>query len=329
MAKPVLLSGIQPTGRLHLGNYLGALKNFVDLQNLDRYQCYFFVADLHSLTENFNPKDKKKQIQNLIADYVAVGLSPKKSTIFIQSHIPAHSELAWVFNTISYFGELKRMTQFKDKSKQQKDNMNIGLFTYPLLMAADILLYDPRYVPVGEDQIQHLELTRELARRFNKRYGKIFTEPQPILTESARIMSLRNPHQKMSKSQPEGCIFIDDSPTVIRKKIMSAVTDSGTHIKYDKKRKAGISNLLEIYSALSGKSIKILEKDFANKNYVEFKKSLAQLIIKYFSDYRRKKSRLMRNPKQLERLASAGARTANKVALKKMALVYSKLNLLQ
>jgi tryptophanyl-tRNA synthetase len=268
--KPLLISGIQPTGRLHIGNYLGALKNFVDLQNSGEYQCYFFIADLHSLTEDFAPKEKAEQILELTADFLAAGIVSKKSTIFLQSQIPAHSELAWIFNTITPLGELRRMTQFKDKAETQKQNVNAGLLTYPTLMAADILLYDAKFVPVGEDQLQHLELARTLARKFNARFGKTFIEPQPILTQTPRVMSLTSPHKKMSKSEPSGCLFIDDFPEEIKKKIARATTDSGSEIKYSPGKKAGISNLLEIYSALSSEPIEKIEKKFKGKGYAEF-----------------------------------------------------------
>lgn len=326
--KPILISGIQPTGRLHLGNYLGALKNFVELQDSNKYQCLFFVADLHSLTEDFKPSEKRKQVPSLLADYLAIGLKPSKSVLFIQSAVPAHSELAWIMNTISYYGELSRMTQFKDKAKQQKENNNVGLFTYPLLMTADILLYDVVFVPVGEDQIQHLELARDLARRFNKRFGKTFTEPKPLLTPTPRIMDLKNPKKKMSKSSPEGCLFIDDSPKEITKKIKTAVTDTGKEIKYDIRKKAGVSNLLSIYSALSEKSIKILEKELSGKGYGDFKKSLTKLVADYFKDYRKQKKELMKKPEQILKIANKSNKKANMIAEKKMAEVKNKLGLL-
>ena len=326
--KPNLLSGIQPTGRLHLGNYLGALDNFVKLQNSGRYNCFFFIADLHSLTEDFKSKDKTKQILNLMADYLAAGLDPKKSTIFIQSQVSANSELAWILNTITPFGELGRMTQFKDKSKDQTSNINVGLFSYPILMTADVILYDAHFVPVGEDQIQHLELSRSLARKFNKRFGKIFIEPQPLLTEVPRLMSLNDPTKKMSKSQPQGCLFIDDSPTIVKKKIMSATTDSGKEIKYDLKKKAGVSNLITIYAALSEKSIKGVEKEFKGESYATFKKSLAKLINRYFADYLKKKKALLANPSKLKKLVNQGAKKANKIASSKMNKVRDRLGLL-
>ncbi len=357
MAKPILISGIQPSGRLHLGNYLGALKNFVDLQKSGKYQCYFFLADLHSLTEYpADAKTEAKQILELAADYLAVGLDPKKSVIFQQSQIPAHSELAWILNTITPMGELRRMTQFKEKAgpffsrtrplvelfnpeDQAKaaeeavegyDNLekaNAGLFAYPVLMAADIILYDAKFVPVGEDQVQHLELTRTLARKFNKKFGKTFVEPQPLLTETSRVMSLKNPEKKMSKSQPDSCLFLDDSPEEVKAKVMRATTDSGSEIKHDPHHKKGVSNMLGIYSALSGQSIPTLEKKFADKTYSEFKSSLAALIADHFADYRKSKKQLLAKPATLKQVLAMGSAVAAKTANRKIAEVKKRVGL--
>ncbi len=318
MSKPVLISGIQPTGKLHIGNYLGALKNFVDLQNSGRYKCYFFVADLHSITENYDPKEKPGQVLNLVLDYLSAGLSAEKSIIFIQSKIPAHSETAWILNTVTPFGELKRMTQFKDKSEHQRENINIGLFDYPVLMAADILLYGAEFVPVGEDQLQHLELTRTLARKFNKKFGGVFIEPKPLLTEAPKIMSLDNPNKKMSKSMPEGCLFLDDSPQIIMEKIKRAVTDSGKEIKYQPESKPAISNLLRIYKNLSDLPMKKIEKKYENKSYGQFKKDLSLVIIDYFMVFQKKKKLLSKNIKKIEKLMATGNKKAEIVANKKM-----------
>ena len=307
---------------------MGALKNFVELQNSGQYQCLFFVVDLHALTEDFTPNQRKQQVLEVLASYLATGLDPKKSLLVVQSHVPAHSELAWILNTITPFGELSRMTQFKDKSEIQKENVNVGLFTYPILMAADIIIYDTKFVPVGEDQVQHLELTRTLVRKFNNKFGETFIEPQALLTKTPRVMSLQDPLKKMSKSQPDGCLFIDDSPEEIERKIMSAVTDSGSEIKYDRENKAGISNLLEIYSNLSGQEIAILEQEFAGKKYSQFKKSLAKLVKKYFSSFRRKKEKLLTKPEKLEKIAVRGAKEANKIANEKIKGVKLKIGLL-
>lgn len=351
--KPVLISGIQPSGRLHLGNYLGALKNFVALQDSGKYQCYFFIADLHSLTEKYDPKEKKNQVINLMADYLAAGLDPKKSVIFLQSQVPAHTELAWILNTITPMGELQRMTQFKDKFlasfknpeavgidsplfsgelpigtnpldyikskiREDLDAVNVGLFDYPVLMAADILLYGAKFVPVGEDQLQHLELTRTLARKFNSRFGETFIEPKEIKTATSRLMSLTNPKKKMSKSDPSSCLFLDDSPEEIKEKIKRATTDSGSEIKYDRDNKPGVSNLMDIYSSLSGKNFPQIEAEFKGKNYSVFKEKLAGVISDYFSGYRAEKAKLIKNPEKLKKLIISGSKEADEVAAAKI-----------
>jgi len=354
--KPVIVSGIQPSGKLHIGNYLGALKNFVELQNLpDRqagsgsmYDCLFFIADLHSLTEEFYPKEKISQIIDLAASYLAAGLNPKKSTLFIQSHVPAHSELGFILNTITPMGELERMTQYKDKSKVKinesfsadevkkmeeiyedkttKTN-NAGLFTYPVLMAADILLYDTAFVPVGDDQDQHLELTRTLARKFNSRFGQTFLEPRGLHTAIPRLMSLDDPIKKMSKSRPVGCLFIDDEPEIMKKKLMAAVTDSDKEILFDPKNKPGIANLLLLASAISNHSIADLEKQFKGANYGEFKAKLGHLVVHYFADFRAAKQKLLAHPNKILAAFAKGAKTATVRAKKKMSLVREKLGL--
>ncbi|MEK7465514.1 MAG: tryptophan--tRNA ligase [Patescibacteria group bacterium] len=316
--KPILVSGIQPTGKLHLGNYLGALKNFVDLQNSGRYECLFFIADLHSLTESFSPKEKQGQILDLFSSFLAAGLDPKKSLIYLQSAVPANAELAWILNTLTPFGELRRMTQFKDKSETAPENINVGLFSYPTLMAADILLYDAKYVPVGDDQLQHLELARTLARKFNGRFGKTFVEPQSLLTEIPRLMSLDDPTKKMSKSQPSGCLFLDDAPDIIRSKIKTAVTDSGREVTYNPERKKAVSSLILIYSALSGKSIKAIEQMFKGKGYGEFKKSLAEAAVSAFAPFQKKKRALLKRQKTLHAMLARGNKKALEVSTKKM-----------
>ena len=328
MTKPILISGIQPTGRLHLGNYLGALKNFVGLQDSGKYQCYFFVADYHSLTEDFKPEEKSQQIESLIADFLAAGLDPKKSVIFLQSQVPQSTELAWILSAITPFGELSRMTQFKDKSAAQKENINAGLFTYPILMAADILLYAAQLVPVGSDQLQHLELARTLARKFNSRFGQIFVEPKALMTSTPRLMSLDDPSKKMSKSHPDGCLFIDDSPEEIERKIKVAVTDSGNEIKYDPKNKSGISNLLSIVAGLSGKSPEDVVRDFAGMNYGEFKHSVSDCVSDYFASFRKKKEALLKKPAALKKALQHGSEQAQKIAQKKLAEVKEKIGLI-
>ncbi|MDO8504380.1 MAG: tryptophan--tRNA ligase [Candidatus Liptonbacteria bacterium] len=356
MIKPILISGIQPTGRLHLGNYLGALKNFVALQNSGKYQCFFFIADLHSLTEEYSPKEKTKQINELATDYLAAGLDPKKSTIFLQSKIPAHSELAWILNTITPMGELNRMTQFKDKKMQsalsnvsgkaisvantetsteqivEEEIMkytNMGLFDYPVLMAADILLYDAKFVPVGDDQLQHLELARTLARKFNSKFGKTFAEPQPLLTELPRVMSLDNPLKKMSKSNPAGCLFLDDSPETIKEKIKRAVTDSDTHIRYDAQAKPAISNLLRIYASLSNSLVPDIEKQFEGKNYSEFKLALADIVAKHLESFFKNKKTMLKKPALIRAVLGAGNKKAGGLATKKILAIKKRIGLPQ
>ncbi len=314
--KDILVSGIQPTGPLHLGNYLGALKNFVTLQNSGKYQCYFFIADYHSLTEDYNPKEKPGQILDLAASYIAAGLDPKKSLVFQQSSVHHAPELAWILNTITPFGELSRMTQFKEKSTDQKENNNVGLFDYPVLMAADILLYDANFVPVGDDQLQHLELTRTLARKFNSKFGPTFTEPKELLTNLPRVMSLDDPTKKMSKSRPGGCLFLSDSPEAVEKKIRTAVTDSGSGIKYDPQNKMAVSNLMMIYSALSGITLSQIEAEFTGKGYADFKKRLAEVINEYFEPFRIKRAKL--KPAAIKKILVAGSKKSHEIAKKKI-----------
>jgi tryptophanyl-tRNA synthetase len=316
--KPVLVSGMQPTGRLHIGNYLGALKNFVDLQNSGNYQCYFFLADLHALTEGPEPKVLSENIVTLAADYFAAGLDPKKSVIYQQSLIPAHSELTWILNTITPIGELERMTQYKDKSARQAANVNVGLFDYPVLMAADIILYEARVVPVGDDQLQHLELTRTVARKFNTRFGVTFIEPKGLLTKTPRVMSLKDPRKKMSKSDPEGCLFLDDTPESIKKKIARAVTDSDATIKYDIERKPGLSNLLEIYSALTHMEPVTVAKEFSGESYSILKKRLTEVVVDYFAPFRAEKKKLLAKPAAIRKILAGGSKKAGVVAAKKM-----------
>jgi len=344
MLKPLLISGIQPTGRLHIGNYLGALKNFVELQDSGKYNCYFFIADLHALTENPSAKDLSANILSLAVDFLAAGLNPKKSVIFQQSQIKSVQELKWILSTLVPPGELMRMTAFKEKvlqalkpgerekiTKKEFDEIvektNYGLVEYPVLMAADILIYGGQLVPVGEDQLQHLEFTRTVARKFNKKFGETFIEPKAILTPASRIMSLDDPTKKMSKSRPEGCLFIDDKPEDVRRKIKHAITDSGKEIKYDPENKAGISNMLLIYSGLSGKPLKDLEKKFIKSNYVQFKDDLAQLIIEHFKPFNEKKAKLLKDTKKVKEVINAGSSKAQKIASKKFEEVKKKVGL--
>lgn len=331
--KPILISGIQPTGKLHIGNYLGALKNFVELQNSGKYECYFFIADYHSITETFAPTEKRKQILDLMAVYIAAGLDPKKSILFVQSEVPEHTELAWVLSALTPFGELKRMTQFKEKFKYAPENINIGLFTYPVLMAADILLYDAAFVPVGEDQLQHLELARALARKFNTKFparageGKTFVELQPLLAKVPRLTSLNDPKKKMAKSRPDGCLFLDDSPEIIRKKIKTAVTDSGKEIFFDEKKKPAVSNLITIYSEFGNLPVKKIEKQYAGKGYAEFKSDLAEIIVKALEPFGEKKKKLAKNISSLEKIFREGGERARATASKKLEEVKKKIGI--
>ena len=319
--KPILISGIQPTGRLHLGNYLGALKQYVELQNSGKYECLFFVADYHSLTQEV--KQIGKNTVNLMMDYLAAGLDPKKSLLFVQSAVHHSPELAWIFETITPPGELKRMTQFKDKSARQKEDVNMGLLAYPLLMAADVFIFDGQVVPVGEDQLQHLELTRETARRFNRKFGETFAEPKALLSKTPRLMSLDDPTKKMSKSLPNGCLFIDDEPEVMREKLKKAVTDSGNEIKYDEENKPAISNLFRVYNELSGKAITELEKEFYGKNYSQFKSALAETVIEYFRPFNENKRKLKKS--FVEKVITDGNKKAHEIAKKKMELIKQKI----
>lgn len=321
MMKPVLVSGIQPTGKLHIGNYLGALKNFVSLQNSGQYDCYFFVADLHSLTEDFDSREKPRQILDIVLNFLAAGVDPHKSTIFVQSQIAEHAELSWILSVIAPFGDLTRMTQFKDKSQRQKSNINVGLFTYPILQAADILLYDAKFVPIGEDQKQHLELARTLARKFNVQFGKVFTEPQAVLTEVPRLMGLNNPEKKMSKSVPDSCLFLDDSPDIVRRKIKRAVTDSGKEIKHDPKSKPAISSLMEIYGGFSDLPLKAVEKKFTGRNYGVFKNELAELLSGKLKSFQERKDLLSKDGSSLREMIARGNEKARSRAREKMAAV--------
>ncbi|KPJ56600.1 tryptophanyl-tRNA synthetase [Parcubacteria bacterium DG_74_2] len=321
-----VLSGAQPTGKLHIGNYLGAIKQWLELQQ--KNECIFFITDLHAITIPRDPKTFQKEILNTAVAYLAAGLDPEKSIIFIQSRLKEHTELCWLLNTITPVGELFRMTQYKDKSKQFKKNINAGLLDYPVLQAADILLYQTELVPVGKDQLQHLELSRIIARKFNHRFGKTFKIPKAYVSKTgAKIMSLENPKKKMSKSIPSSCLFLFDEPKEIKAKIMSATTDSQKTIKYDLKRKPGISNLLTIYSLFSDKSIKELEKQFKGKGYAEFKKSLAQLLILKLEPFRTKKKELLSREAYIHKILNKGEKRARAIAQPTMTDVRQKMGL--
>ena len=308
-----VFSGIQPTGQLHIGNYLGAIQQWLKLQ--EKEECIFCIVDLHAITIPYNFKGFQDIVLKKAIEYLACGIDPEKSIIFVQSDVREHTELAWLLGTICPIGDLNRMTQFKDKSKRFKNNVNAGLFNYPVLMAADILLYQTDLVPVGKDQGQHVELTRSIARKFNKKFGKSFKIPKLLLPEmGAKIMSLQEPKKKMSKSIPSSCLFLLDEPKVIQEKIMKATTDSGKRIIYNPKRKPGISNLLTIYSLFSGKPIKELEKKFKDKNYSEFKKNLAKVLIKSLEPIRRKRKELLNREVYVKEILKKGAKRAQVLA---------------
>jgi tryptophanyl-tRNA synthetase len=330
MSKKRVLSGIQPThDSFHLGNYLGALKQWVDMQ--ENHDAFYCVVDLHALTVETDPKLLKKRTLLSAAQLIAIGLDPNKCTLFVQSHVPAHNQLAWVFECITGFGEASRMTQFKDKSqKSGADRINVGLFTYPILQAADILLYQPDFVPVGEDQRQHVELTRDIAQRFNSKYKEIFNIPKPEIIKSlAKINDLQDPTAKMSKSASSmaGVIELLDTPEVTLKKFKSSVTDNGKEIKFDEKLKPGISNLLTIHSALSGKSISDLESEFSGKGYGDFKAAVAEVVIAKLEPISKRTNELMDDPAELSRVLSNGAQKASEVASTTLKAAYSAIGL--
>jgi len=323
--KKVMLSGIQPSGDLHLGNYLGAIKNWVE--RTEEFDNYYFMADLHTITVRQTPADLRRRTLEQLALYIACGLDPEKNTLFIQSHVPQHAELGWVLQCYTMFGELSRMTQFKDKSTKHKDNINAGLFAYPSLMAADILLYQPDFVPVGEDQKQHCELTRDVAQRFNNIYGDTFKVPEPYIPKTgARVMSLNAPDSKMSKSIPEGCIFMMEKPEDIQRKFKRAITDSDTEncVRFDPVNKPGVANLMSIYSAVTGKSFEQIEAEFAGMGYGKFKPAVGDAVIETLAPIREEATRILKDKAYLESVYKAGAEKAGYVANKTLRKVYKK-----
>ncbi len=322
-----VFSGIRPTGDLHIGNYLGAIKQWIELQNEN--ECVFCIVDLHALVTPWDPKTLQKNILETAVAYLGAGLDPEKCILFIQSQVKEHSELNWLLNNICPLGELFRMTQYKEKSKQYKNNVNMGLLDYPILMAADILLYQTHAVPVGEDQKQHVELTRTIARKFNNKFGDAFVEPKAMISKNgAKIMSLQEPKKKMSKTgNPKGCIGLFDEPNDIKKKVMSAVTDTGKTIKYSPKTKPGISNLLTIYSLFSDAPIKEIEKEFAGKGYGAFKKALTELLILKLEPFRRKRKELLKREVYTTEILNKGAKKAQVIAASTMQKVKKKMGL--
>ncbi|MBT1035323.1 tryptophan--tRNA ligase [Canibacter sp. lx-45] len=328
--KPVIFSGMQPSAdSLHLGNYIGALQQWVKKQQTN--DCFFCVVNLHAITVSQDPKELRARTRRTAAQYIAGGIDPQLATLYVQSDVPGHAELAWALNTLTGFGEAGRMTQFKDKSQRYgSDATTVGLFTYPILMASDILLYNTNFVPVGEDQRQHVELTRTLAVRFNSRFGQTFVVPEAQIQEaSAKIYDLQNPTSKMSKSAASdaGLINMLDDPAKNRKKIMRAITDADGEVRYDPQEKPGISNLLTIHAALSGKSIDALENEYAGRGYGDFKKDVAEVVEAEFAPARERTTELLADPAELDKLLECAAERANEVAAATVTRVYKAMGL--
>lgn len=328
--KKRILSGIQPSGDLTLGSYLGAIRNWAALA--DEYDCYYMMADMHTITVRQVPAELRRHTLVQLAAYIASGLDPEKNVLFVQSHVPAHAQLGWVLDCYTMFGELSRMTQFKDKCAKNADNINGGLFTYPSLMAADILLYQADYVPVGEDQKQHCELTRDIANRFNNLYGETFKVPEPYIPKvGARIMSLGNPTSKMSKSDPTGCVFLMDSPEEIARKFKRAITDSDTErcVRYDPENKPGVANLMNIYASVTGKSFDEIESEFAGKGYGVFKPAVGDAVIETLRPIREEAERILADKAYLKQVYTDGAMKASSVARKTLRKVYKRVGLVE
>ena len=327
MSKPTIVSGIKPTGDLHIGNYLGMLKQAVDLQNSSKFNCLYMIVDYHAMTQAFTREDMKKRTFDLAIDLLSAGLDPKKSIIFVQSTVPEHANLQWIFNNVTTVSQLERMIEYKEKVSEGHVP-NVGLFEYPVLMAADILLYKAEVIPVGDDQRQHVELTRDIARTFNSRFGQTFKDPKAALTKVPRVMSLADPMKKMSKSIPNGCVYIHDTPDIIRKKVMSAVTDSFAHISYDPETRPGISNLIMLYSEFSGLSIEAVVEKSNGKKYSEFKGELADLIINALRPIQYRRNELLKNKSKVMKILADGAKRAQKLAAKTMKEIRSKVGLI-
>lgn len=328
--KKRIFSGVQPSGNLTLGNYLGAIKNWVSLQ--DEYECLYCVVDLHSLTVRQEPKELRQRSLSLAALYIACGLDPEKNIIYLQSHVSAHAELGWILNCYTYMGELSRMTQFKDKSSKNEENINAGLYTYPVLMASDILLYQTDLVPIGQDQKQHLELSRDVAERFNKIYSETFKVPDPFIPKvGAKIMSLAEPTKKMSKSDENENAFISilDAPDVIMRKFRKAVTDSEACVKYDEENKPGVSNLMSIYSCVTAKTFEAIEAEFEGKNYGDFKVAVGEAVVATLKPVQDRYNELMADKQYLNGVLKNSAERAAKIASKTLSKVYRKVGLLQ
>ncbi|MBI4054190.1 MAG: tryptophan--tRNA ligase [Candidatus Doudnabacteria bacterium] len=327
MKRPRVLSGVQPTGKMHVGNYLGALKNFVELQNSGKYECFFMIADYHSITEDYDPETKPQQIIDLALDFLALGLDPKKSIIFLQSQVPQHLELAWIFSTLTPVSELVRMTQYKDKAARQEKNINAGLFTYPVLQAVDILIYRPQFVPVGQDQLQHLELANDIAKKFNRRFGETFQAIKPLLTPAARVMGLLDPAKKMSKSEPEGCLFLTDEPEELAKKLKKAVTDTAPT---GPEKTPGVANLFDLLDHFGTKDhIERFHQLYKNRTikYAELKGLLADRVADHFAEFRQRRKALAGKPETIKQILAAGSNAAKKIAIRTLAEVKQKIGL--
>lgn len=328
--RKIILSGIKPSGDLTLGSYIGAIKNWVELA--DQYDCFYMMADLHAITVRQVPADLRRRTLAQIAQYIACGLDPEKNTIFIQSQVPEHTQLGWVLDCYTMFGELSRMTQFKDKSAKNADNINAGLFTYPSLMAADILIYQADLVPVGEDQKQHVELTRDIAHRFNTIYGDVFKLPEPFIPKvGARIMSLQTPENKMSKSETDngGCVCLMDKPEAIMKAFKRAVTDSETSVHFDRENKPGVSNLMQIYSVATGSTFEQIQQEFVGKGYGDFKVKVGEAVVEMLRPIREEAERILADKAYLEKVYREGAEKASYAARKTLRKVYKKVGFVQ
>lgn len=321
-----ILSGIRPSGKLHLGNYLGAIKNWIDLQDKNPEFCVFMIADYHAITTPFEPKSLQKEILSTACEYLAAGLNPEKALLIRQSQVPQHTELAWIFNTITPKSWLERLPTYKEQLEKSPRYNHVGLFNYPVLMAADILIYKANLVPVGEDQLPHIDVTNEIVKRFNSMFGETFEPVEAFLTEGTRIMSLQDPAKKMSKTGDEG-IALTDSPNEIREKIKKAATDSGQEIKYDPENKPAISNLMTIYHLLSGKELKEIEKNYEGKNYVAFKNNLAEIIINFLKPFQEKYNDLKNNLNEVKKILTQGEEKAKLVADSTLAEVKHKIGI--
>ncbi|MCD8001029.1 MAG: tryptophan--tRNA ligase [Oscillospiraceae bacterium] len=323
-----IFSGIQPSGDLTLGSYMGAISNWVAMQ--DEYDCVYCIVDMHAITVRQDPAELRRRALAQLAQYIACGLDPEKSILFIQSHVPQHAELSWVLGCYTQFGELSRMTQFKQKSQQHADNITAGLFTYPVLMAADILLYQADAVPVGADQKQHVELCRDVAQRFNGIYGDVFTLPEPFIPKiGARVMSLADPANKMSKSDPDGCVFLMDAPDAVRRKFKRAVTDCDSSVRFDREAKPGVSNLLTIFCAATGSTLEQAEAEFAGQGYGAFKSAVADAVIALTDPIRTESQKLMQDKAYLENIYRDGAARAAAIARRTLRKVYKKVGFVE